>query len=50
LLLLSWDGEQVYPVLAALLTAGSDLDAVTLGRSAGRLRAAAPTITGKLQM
>jgi beta-N-acetylhexosaminidase len=50
LLLLSWDGEQVYPVLAALLAAGSDLDAATLTRSASRLRAAQPAVTGKPEM
>jgi hypothetical protein len=40
LLLLSWDGEQVYPVLAALLQAGDKLDTATLKMSADRLHAA----------
>jgi beta-N-acetylhexosaminidase len=38
LLLVSWDGAQVYPVLAALLRGA--LDAETLRKSADRLRAA----------
>jgi beta-N-acetylhexosaminidase len=50
LLLVSWDGEQAYPVLAALLTARNDLDTATLKRSADRLRAARPAIVGKTQM
>ena len=40
LLLVSWDGEQVYPILAALLRAQSGLNSETLRRSAARLQAA----------
>jgi beta-N-acetylhexosaminidase len=48
LLLITWDGEQVYPVLAAMLaarqTTGPDqLSAATLARSAARLQQAAAT-------
>jgi beta-N-acetylhexosaminidase len=50
LLLMSWDGEQVYPVLAALLAARADLDAATLARSADRLRRAQPAVAGKPEM
>lgn len=39
LLLLSWDGDQIFPVLAALLKARDSLDAPTLRQSADRLRA-----------
>jgi beta-N-acetylhexosaminidase len=40
LLLVSWDGEQVYPLLAALLQRRSELDAVALKQSSARLHAA----------
>lgn len=39
LLLINWDGEQIYPVLAALLSAQSELNHERLQRSADRLRA-----------
>jgi beta-N-acetylhexosaminidase len=55
LLLISWDGEQVYPVLAALLAAverpnpgnpGSVISDATLARSAVRLQAAQAGMRG----
>jgi beta-N-acetylhexosaminidase len=44
LLLVSWDGEQLYPVLAALLQASraGALDGAMTERSAARLKAARP--------
>ncbi len=39
LLLISWEGEQIYPALAALLRARSTLDAQMLRRSDARLQA-----------
>jgi beta-N-acetylhexosaminidase len=44
LLLVSWDGEQVYPLLAALLQSRSELDAVALRQSLTRLQAAQATL------